>query len=300
MAQPEPWRAKREVPPELALAPIREQFPQLGARRAEPSGSGWDNTAVLVDGALVFRFPRRQRTVELLEREARVLPPIAPRLPLAIPVPAWVGRATERYPWPFAGYRRLDGITACAADLSDEERTAAAPALGEFLAALHALPAASLALPVDELCRTDFAMRMPRLLARIGAVRGVPGDPGPWLRLFDGDLPGPPPRPAVVHGDLYVRHVLVDGARRILGVIDRGDVHAGDPAVDLSVAYAFLPARARGAFFRAYGAIDELTGRTARLRAAYHSINMLWFSDSIGDPALLHESLRSLRNVLEA
>lgn len=294
-----PWRAEREVTAELALALVREQFPALDARRAEPFGSGWDNTAFLVDGAAVFRFPRKESTVELLQREAAVLPRLGARLPLPIPVPAWVGRRTERYPWPFVGYRRLSGVTACAADLSGPERAAAAPRLGEFLAALHATPAEGLGLPGDELGRTDFAARMPGLLARIGAVRHRLGDPGPWLRLFDGPLPPPPARTVVVHGDLYVRHLLVDEDRRVAGVIDWGDVHGGDPALDLAVAYAFLPARARDTFARAYGPADERTWRTARLRAAYHSVNLLWFADSTGDETLVRESLRSLRSVLE-
>ncbi|HEX2080652.1 MAG TPA: phosphotransferase [Longimicrobium sp.] len=294
-----PWAAEHEVTAELALELVREQFPELGARRVEPFGSGWDNTAFLVDGHALFRFPRKESTVELLERETRVLPRIAPRLPLAIPVPRWIGRPTERFPWTFAGYPRLAGVTACAAHLSEGERRAAAAPLGEFLAALHATPAVGLGLPGDEIRRTDFRMRMPKLLERMEEVRPLIGDPAPWLSLFDGELPGPPARESVVHGDLYVRHLLVDGARRVCGVIDWGDLHAGDPAVDLTILWAFLPRPARAAFAAAYGPIDERTRRMARLRAAYHSVNMTWFAHSIGDGALLRESLLSLRHVLE-
>ena len=39
--------------------------------------------------------------------------------------------------------------------------------------------------------------------------------------------------PVFVHGDLYSRHLLVDDAGRPCGVIDWGDCHVGDPAVDL-------------------------------------------------------------------
>ena len=91
----QPWEAERIVSPELAMALVREQFPELAPRRIEPFGSGWDNTAYLIDGALVFRFPRREVAVELLETEARVLPGIAPHLPLAIPVPEWADRSTS-------------------------------------------------------------------------------------------------------------------------------------------------------------------------------------------------------------
>ena len=112
-------------------------------------------------------------------------------------------------------------------------------------------------------------------------------------------MPAGPPRTVAVHGDLYVRHLLVDDARRICGVIDWGDVHAGDPALDLSIAYGFLPPRARDAFFRAYGPADARTRRVARLRAASHSFALAWFADSISDAALLREALTAMGNVLE-
>jgi len=103
----------------------------------------------------------------------------------------------------------------------------------------------------------------------------------------------------LAHGDLYVRHLLVDDARRVCAVIDWGDVHAGDPGVDLTIAYSFLPPRARDAFFRAYGPADERTRRVGRLRAAFHAPALAWFADSIGDPVLLREALTSMQWVLE-
>jgi aminoglycoside phosphotransferase (APT) family kinase protein len=296
----QPWVAEREVSPELALGLIREQFPELDAREIRPLGSGWDNTAYLVDGAVVFRFPRKASTVALLERESRVMPRLADRLPLAVPDPQWIGRATERFPWSFTGYPRLAGVSADAANLSEAERMEAAVPLGAFLAALHAVPADGLELPGDEIGRTAFERRMPEVQARLRLLqeRGHIADPAPWLRLFDGGFPAPPPAAVVVHGDLYVRHLLVDDARRVCGVLDWGDVHAGDPAVDLSVAYGFLPPRARDAFALAYGPMDERMRRTARLRAAFHSAALAWFADTTGDAALLREGLSALHNTL--
>lgn len=296
----EPWRAEREVTAELALSLIREQFPGLGAGGVRPFGSGWDNTAFLVDDDLVFRFPRKQSTVALLERETRVMPTMAGRLPLAVPDPRWEGRPTGRFPWPFAGYRRLAGVSADAANLTDDERASAAEPLGAFLAALHATPVADLDLPGDEIGRTAFARRMPELETRLAqlARRGHIASPEPWLRLFADPLPAPPPSTVLVHGDLYVRHLLVDDARRVSGVIDWGDVHAGDAAVDLQVMYAFLPPPSRAIFLRAYGPVDDRTRRTARLRAAFHAAALAWFAYSTDDTPLLREALASMHRVL--
>jgi aminoglycoside phosphotransferase (APT) family kinase protein len=293
------WDPEIVVSPELALELVREQFPGLG-RSIAPFGYGWDNTAYLVDDDLVFRFPRRAIAVPLIELEARVLLRIAPRLPLPIPRPEWIGAPTERFPWPFAGYRMLAGRLAF--DLGDEERRAAGGPLAEFLRALHAIPTHGLGLPGDEWQRTDFAARMPELVERLRGLEmgGVIDDAGPWLRLFEaGDLPGPPPRPVLVHGDLAERHVLVDGARRVCGVIDWGDVHEGDRAVDLSILFSFLPARFRDEFLRVYGDVDARTLRTARLRAAFASTASTSYAHSIGDHWFVPIGLTSMKLVLE-
>ena len=59
--------------------------------------------------------------------------------------------------------------------------------------------------------------------------------------------------PLWLHGDLHPANILVDRGR-ISGVIDFGDITTGDPATDLSVAWALLPGAAHAAFRDAYGA----------------------------------------------
>ena len=117
-----PWTAEIEVSSKLAAALIDAQFAQLAPAGVELLGIGWDNTAFLVNGEYVFRFPRRQIAVALLETETRLLPFVAPRLPLAAPLPEFVGEPEQRYPRPFAGYRKLAGRTACSAALTVDHR----------------------------------------------------------------------------------------------------------------------------------------------------------------------------------
>lgn len=297
-----PWHAEHPITADLARSLIRARFPDVAAERVEPLGSGWDNTAFLVDGTLVFRFPHKPSAAALLETEARVLPRVAPRLPLAVPDPRWIGEPGDAFPWPFVGYALLPGRPACTLALPAEARAAAAPALGEFLARLHAIPTAGLPLPGDTLDRTNFRTRMPLLEARLAvlAERGVIEDAAPWLALFRRLPDAAPARaPALVHGDLYACHLLVDERGAVCGVIDWGDVHAGDRAVDLMLLYAFLPSAARDAFLRAYGAVDARDLRVARLRAAFHSVSLAWFALERGDDAVLAEALLAMRFVLE-
>jgi aminoglycoside phosphotransferase (APT) family kinase protein len=294
------WTAEREVTPELASALIREQFPPLasgGAPSIERLGVGWDNVAYLVGGTHVFRFPQRALAVPLVETEARLLPVIAPRLPLPVPVPLFFGRPSAAYPWPFQGYARLSGRSACGAGLDETARERLAVPLARFLRALHAFPAdeaARLGAPGDTIGRADLPKRARETRERLADARA--------RRLFDGGdaldaicaeaeaARSSTPPPALVHGDLYARHLLVDGAAALSGVIDWGDVHVGHPALDLSIAFGFLPPRAREAFFSAYGgAPDEGVLRHARLHALFYGVTLLLYGTDAADADLVRE-----------
>lgn len=287
-----PWHGDTPVGADLARAIIRTQFPNIRARKVEGIGSGWDNDAFLVDDTIVFRFPRKASAVALLETEARVLPQLAPLLPLPVPVPEWVGQPSELFPRFFLGYRVLLGRTACAAALTDSEREWTARSLAAFLSSLHAIPADGLGLPPDLLRRGDFASRLPLIDERLHTLqrRGVIAGPAPWLGLFrEVEGPSADRRACVTHGDFYACNLLVDDEREISGVIDWGDVHVGDPAIDLLVVFAFLPHRARAAFFDVYGAIDDAVAHTARLRAAFHAISVAWTGVETGNDDLATE-----------
>jgi aminoglycoside phosphotransferase (APT) family kinase protein len=125
MRGPEPWAPERVVDAELARALIEAQFPQLAPVRADRLGEGWDNTVFSINEAWVFRFPRRQIAVPLIEAELRILPALPP-LPLPAPRPELRGAPGAGYPWPFAGYRLLPGRTADEAALTPLQRARAA------------------------------------------------------------------------------------------------------------------------------------------------------------------------------
>jgi len=284
----EPWAAERVVDPDLAGRLIESQFRDLRPVQLELLGKGWDNTAYLVNNLSVFRFPRRKVAVPLLEVEARVLPRIAPKLPVPVPRPHWIGRPVLDYPWPFSGYSLIAGRTADRAGLDGPGRSALARPLGEFLKALHALPAEGL--EGDTIGRADPK----RLIERIGRALskgGLLDDPSPAMAVAAecaGLRPGT--RRVLAHGDLYSRHLLVDDEGRLSGVIDWGDLHQGDPAVDLSVAWSFLPPPARAQFRDAYGFIEEPTWRLARLRALHYGVVLLEYARSVGDDRLAAEA----------
>ena len=299
---PQPWVAEVNVTEELAGALIESQFPSLKPVRLEAYGEGWDNSAFLINDELIFRFPRRQLAAPLLSAERRLLPLIAQNVSLPVPEPTYLGVAANGYPWEFAGYRRIPGKTACEASLTDKERIALAEPLGRFLSELHGIPveeAARRGAEGDTIGRLDFVKRLPlarKMLARFAS--SLPFDSKRLERLLDA---APPTylsrRDAVVHGDLYGRHLLVDEAKSLCGAIDWGDCHIGDRAIDLLPAFTLLPPEARGCFFDVYGPVEEMTLRVAAARALYHTLNVLNYAQDISDRSLEEESLKSLAHL---
>jgi len=287
------WDADHEIVEEGAAALIARQFPQLAPERIERMGVGWDNVAFQVNGRYVFRFPRRKVGADLILNEIRALPVIAPSLGLSVPVPRYVGRPHGDYPYPFAGYALIRGRTACEAVWTDAGRAEIAVSLGRFLAALHTIPITLETLawaPRDEIRRADIPFRAAKVQDRLVALRAlVPGVNVGALAALVGRLADTPPQPGPpcwVHGDLYARHLLVDERECLCGVIDWGDVHVGDPALDLSIVYSFLPTAARPAFWGAYGVVDEATRRRARFRAIHYGIILVAYGDDVGDAAI--------------
>ncbi len=268
------WTPEVEVGEELARRLIASQFPEFADAPIRRVGSGWDNAALLVDERVVFRFPQRAVAAPLIEREIEFMPAIARRLDTPVPNPAYAGIPQFEYPWRFAGYQVVPGVTACGANLNLDERRQLAEDLARFLRTLHDIDVDSLHAPLP-----------PDQIGKLDPVR---------LKVDEEPLTG---KHVVVHGDLYARHLLLDDQNRLCGVIDWGDIHCGHPAVDLSVVHMMVPPRHHGVFLDTYGSVDERTWRFARYRARHHANMVLNYSSSIGDEALQASARTALRYI---
>lgn len=295
------WDAENIIDSSHALALVRKYFPSLEAQTISPFGYGFDNTAYLINNEYVFRFPRKTITAGLLEIEYTVLPIIAPNLSLQVPKPEWFMPTTADFCWPFMGYRQLPGITACHADLSEQERSALARPLALFLKQLHSqiiIPELKQILPVDLIERLDkqrLAKAITKNLELIESLKLFQRSQTLQNIVDTAHTLRSPKTTTIVHGDFYVRHLLIDKKRKITGVIDWGNLHIGDPAVDIAIAHSFLPPQAHELFKAAYGLIDEETWSLARLRALHHSCHLVLFAHDTDDSALLREGLQSLK-----
>lgn len=303
-----PWQADVDLSPARARRLIERQFPALAPARIAALGVGWDNTAYLVNREYVFRFPRREVAVGLLENEVRALPRLAPRLPLPVPVPQFVGAPDDGYPYPFAGYRHLPGVTACRVEWAEPDRAACAEPLGRFLRALHRIPVDEETrrwAPGDTLGRADMARRAPALVERLREVAPLlpAGSAERAVALVERLAAAPPHADPTcwVHGDLYARHLLVDEGHRLCGVIDWGDAHLGDPTLDLSIAFSFLPPDAREYFRHAYGPLDDAVAvwDRARFRALHYVAPLVTYGTETGDDAIRRAGEDALRLAIE-
>ena len=90
MVNPMP-AAEVAVTTELVRRLLRAQHPDLAGLPVEPLANGWDNTLFRLGDGLVVRLPRRTLGANILVNEQRWLPVLAPRLPLAVPVPVRIG-----------------------------------------------------------------------------------------------------------------------------------------------------------------------------------------------------------------
>jgi aminoglycoside phosphotransferase (APT) family kinase protein len=112
---------------------------------------------------------------------------------------------------------------------------------------------------------------------RAEELRGDPDvDVDALLAVWDAGLHAPPwaSAPVWVHGDLSDGNLLVrDG--RLTGVIDWGGLTAGDPAVELVVAWNLFDRQARAAYRDALGPVDAATWLRGRAWAVSAAIMAL-------------------------
>src|SRR5262245_25327388 len=227
----------------LVRALLQEQHPDLAELSLVDAGEGWDNRTFRLGEELAVRLPRRAASAPLIEHEQRWLSILAPCLPLPVPTAIRVGRAGCGFPWSWSVTRWLRGKTALVSPPVDEH--AAAVDLARFLRALHR-PAPHYA-PRNPWRGVALDARDELFRDHLGAIAGRV-DEGAVVETWDRLRATAAWADAAVwiHGDLHPGNLLVcDG--RLSGVLDFGDLTAGDPATDLSVAWMLLrePARSR-------------------------------------------------------
>jgi len=269
-----------ELTAELVRDLLREQHPDLADHPVRLGARGWDNQLWRLGDDLAVRLPWATRSADaLLRKEHTWLPALAPRLPLPVPVPQRFGEPSERFPWPWIITTWVPGTPA---DRAPATRTEAAGTLAAFLGALH--------YPAPEHAPTgrdrggplaDYAGAFAQQIVA-ATERGLIIDPDAVREVWDDAVTAPEwSGPALwQHGDLHPANILTAGGA-ICGVIDFGDLFAGDPAYDLAAAWILLPDGAIDRFHAAYHpALDTATLRRARGWAVLRALSGIFIADA--------------------
>ncbi len=289
-----------EVGEELVAALLRAQHPDLAGRHLQVVDGGRDNFICRLGEDLAVRLPRHEIAAAIAAKEHAWLPPLARRLPVAVPTPVRTGAPGCGFPWRWSVVPWIHGATAASEPLDAGE----ASRFASFLSTLHTT---ALGRPRAEDARAEGDPQPPEsgpgpaegglrsAALHEKSARGAPRlsdlHPGPRLpknpfrgvplrertleveerleRLRDptdaivsevleawrlGLAARPARRRRCIHGDLHPGNVITSYGG-LAGVIDWGDLTAGDAATDLAAAWMLFDDPAgRAACLEAYGA----------------------------------------------
>jgi aminoglycoside phosphotransferase (APT) family kinase protein len=283
-------RTETGITAELIRDLLRDQHPDLARHPVRFAARGWDNQIWRLGDHLAVRLPWATRSADLLLRKEHAwVPALAPLLPLPVPVPQRLGEPSERFPrvWIVTTWVRGEPADHAPATRPVE----ATDALATFLAALHRpAPAAA---PAGRDRGGPLSAQAGHFAGQLATVAGLGLLPDPEaVRAVWEDAAAAPEweGPAVwLHGDLHPANVLTEDGT-FCGVVDFGDLYAGDPAFDLAAAWSLLPDGATDRFHRAYrraadptgtgGAVDAATLRRARGWAVGRALAALLIADA--------------------
>jgi aminoglycoside phosphotransferase (APT) family kinase protein len=267
-------RDEIEVDEGLARAVLSTQAPHLAGLSLERIDAlGTDHTIFRLGGRLALRMPRIHWAAEQGEKEHRWLPVLAPLLPVEVPVPVLLGEPAHGYPFRWYVAPWLAGENPRPDGSVDLRRLAVD--LAAFVRVLHDADTTGAPPPKPgqrggPLGGADRATRR-----AAGQLRGDVDVEG-LLEAWDAGLRAEPWAGAAVwaHGDLSDGNLLVrDGA--LSGVIDWGGLVAGDPAVDLMVAWNLLDGAGREAYRDELAFVDDAMWVRGRAWAASAAIQAL-------------------------
>jgi len=247
-----------DVSQRLVRQLVDTQFPAYASQPltlVEPWGT--DNAIWRLGEDHVVRLPRIDWAVNQIELEHTWLPQLSPHLSVAIPEPIAVGKPDFGYPFPWAIHRWVPGEGAAPERIAD--RCAFAQALATAVAELQAVPAAN-APPARNRARPvqEYDEQTRTIIEQAKHVLDADAATAIWDEAIAAEPHAGPP--VWVHGDLEGNCLVKDGA--LHGLIDWGSACAGDPAVEIHVAWSpLLTGDASDAFLTALDVDDATIAR---------------------------------------
>ena len=278
---------ERIADPEIEFMPdsvalYSDWLRERAAHRAPPI-QGWDSVATLVEDRWVDRVPEYPDAATQLANETRLLPRLAPLLPLEVPVPVVLEEEPLRVRHPLVVGELATDRTLTADD---------GLRMGQFLRALHDMPVniyVESGIPDQVAARSELLATLERLLHRVLPLTPEElHEPGSAL-LRRVALKTPT---TLIHGDLGPHHVVIRDDR-VVGVIDWSDARVGDPAIDLAWALFATPEPFAAAVATAYGVEDVELSRALDWYRLAPWYDVLW-GPTGGGPEFVESGLSGI------
>jgi len=274
---------------------IRKAVPQIKIESITLNRDGLMNDVVIVNGEVVFRFPKHEYSFKHLKNETRILRLLRNYISLEIPSPLYEIDDALSYRFIPGEALRRDMLMR----LSEDDQQAIADQLAQFFKELHGIP-------IDEI--SDFEIPM------ADALMGYDGWVNAYQRIRDKVFPLLLPHARdwveqhfefhladknnfeyelkMVDTDVPAYHILFDRIkRRINGIIDFGCAGLGDPAIDFGVIIYDYGESFLEQFYNVYPEAETYLKR-ARFYAGAHEVRWLltgiernepfWFAVHIG------------------
>jgi len=274
---------------------IEGEFPEIKIKSLKSVTTGWCNHVVIVNGKIVFRFPKDRDAERRLILESKILDFYRERVNVDIPDYGYMPFSKK-----FAGYRKIAGSElneSFIKRLRREERNSLTDALADFISTIHSTGKSQvkhLKIPFDngkEISR-ETAVKVRRRVFPLLKKRDVETIEGFIPEMLDtmAEMKGY----GYTHNDLRGNHMFFDRRRRRLGVIDFGDFAWFEKAKDFSELLSFGEDFAREVYekYRCSKKIDLMK----RARVIYKRLGLVLMYESLeGYPMSFKEAYSFFR-----
>lgn len=265
---------------------IRQLAPEVAVNSISINRDGLLNDVVIINGELIFRFPKHEYGFKHLKDEARILRLLQNYITLDVPLPLYESDDC-------LAYRMITGETLrrdLLMRLQEDDSQAIADQLAQFFKELHNMPLniAGFEIPMaDALMKYEgwvnayerirekvFPLLMPHVREWVTEhFESHLADRSNFeyeLKMVDTDIPP--------------YHIMFDRLRnRINGIIDFGCAGRGDPAIDFGVIIYNYGESFMDKFYKMYPEAETYLKR-ARFYAGAHEVRWLLIGIEKNDP----------------